>query len=147
MKKFLAAMSGLLAIGGTAFAADMPLKAPIAPLPAPNWTGCYAEAGYGYGMWNQSQHTETFPGRVGVAGDTVDGGRGWLGRFGGGCDYQFSGGLSSWVVGVLGEYDVMGVKGTDNFQNIGVGGVFGAPVSGPRTRETLGTLEAASVIS
>jgi outer membrane immunogenic protein len=124
-------MLGLAGLG-VASAADMPLKA-RAPAPvATTFSGCYIDVGGGYGMWNQNQHTETYPGLVPTTvADTVDGGKGYLGRFGGGCDYQFTGTLSNWVVGVLGDYDVMGLKGTDNFQNVGVGGVFGAPSYAP----------------
>ena len=125
------AIASILSVGGLAAAqaADMPMKAPPPPpLPVASFTGCYVNAGWGYGLWNQDQHTETYPGLVATTfSDTRDGGRGWLGRFGGGCDYQLSGGFSNWVVGVLGDYDVMSLRGTDNFQNVGVGGVFGAP--------------------
>jgi outer membrane immunogenic protein len=128
-RTLLALVTALALAPLAAQAADMPVKAPAPlPPPAPSWTGCYLEAGYGYGMWNQQQHTETFPGLLPVtAANTTDGGRGWLGRFGGGCDYQLSGGLSSWVIGAFGEYDAMNLKGTNNFQNVGLAGVFGAP--------------------
>ena len=61
---------------------------------APAWTGCYVDAGVGYGLFNQKQHTETFPGLAPTtAGDFDDGGNGWLGRMGAGCDYQLTGSL------------------------------------------------------
>jgi outer membrane immunogenic protein len=108
-------------------AVDLPMKAPPPPpVPVATWTGCYIDAGGGYGMWTQTQHTETYPGRVQTSfSDTKD--EGWLGRFGAGCDYQLSGTWSNIVIGAFGDYDWMGVRGTDNFQNIGLGGVFGAP--------------------
>jgi len=113
---------------GSALAADLPMKAPAPRAPAPSYTGCYIDVGAGYGLWNQDQFTETFPGLVPTsAAATRDGGRGFLGRFGAGCDYQLTGEASNWVVGVLGNYDVMSLKGTDNFTNTGVGGAFGAP--------------------
>jgi outer membrane immunogenic protein len=84
----------------------MPLKAPM-PAPVMSWTGCYVDGGWGYGMWNQDHYTRD--GAVTVSGTTTDGGRGWLGRFGGGCDYQFG---QRYVVGVLADYDFMGLKGT-----------------------------------
>ena len=115
---------------GSAMAADLPMKAaPVAvAAPVASWTGCYIDAGAGYGMYTQTQHTETFPGLAQTSvSDTLDGGKGWLGRFGAGCDYQFTGSLSRWVIGAFGDYDVMSLRGTDNFQNIGLGGVFGAP--------------------
>jgi outer membrane immunogenic protein len=43
------------------------------------------------------------------------GGRGWLGRVGVGCDYQFN---SSFVVGAFGDYDWMSIKGTNQNQLI-----------------------------
>jgi outer membrane immunogenic protein len=126
-----AVLLGLTGLG-VASAADMPLKAPGPAPVASTLSGCYVNVGGGYGMWNQNQHTETYPGLVQTTiADTVDGGKGYLGRFGGGCDYQLTGTLSNWVVGVLGDYDVMGLKGTDNYQNVGLGAVFGAPTAGP----------------
>lgn len=121
MKCLLAASLTVLAIGsGSALAADlrMPVKAPMAP-PAPvaSWTGCYVDAGAGYGFWNQ-EHYE-FSNATGAieTATTTNGGRGWLGRFGGGCDFQFG---SSWVIGAFGEYDFQDLTGT--LSGIGVNG-------------------------
>jgi outer membrane immunogenic protein len=101
---------------GSAMAADMPAKAPMlmkAPPMAYSWTGCYLDAGAGYGMWNQDHSTTTDFGAPPVPNITTvtstDGGRGWLGRFGAGCDYQVS---SSWVIGVFGDYDWTDIKGS-----------------------------------
>jgi outer membrane immunogenic protein len=132
MKKVVLALAAVAALSGPALAADLPAapaytKAPP-PRPVASWTGCYLEAGGGYGLWNQDQFTETFPGLAPTsAATTTDGGRGVLGRFGGGCDWQLTGELSNWVVGGLAEYDVMSLKGTNNFANVGVGNGFGAP--------------------
>ena len=111
MKRFLLAgiTAGFFAVG-PALAADMPAKAPMlmkAPPMTYSWTGCYINAGGGYGMWNQDHSITTTTGAV-TAGST-DGGRGWLGRFGAGCDYQVS---SSWVIGAFGDYDWMKLKGS-----------------------------------
>jgi outer membrane immunogenic protein len=129
------ALASALIIGGmgSALAADLPMKAPPPPRPVINWTGCYLDVGGGYGMWNQDQFTETFPGRVPTSvPSTTDGGRGYLGRFGGGCDYQLTGELSNWVVGGLVEYDATNLKGTNNFANIGLPGAgFGEPLFAP----------------
>ena len=102
----------------SAFAADMdmPLQAP--PPPTLNWTGCYANAGVGYGLWNQD-HNMTGPfgpgGTPATTVTTTDGGRGWLGRFGGGCDYQFSvSGLGNFVIGAFGDYDLMSLAGSNS---------------------------------
>jgi outer membrane immunogenic protein len=101
--------AGAILIAGSAMAADMPAKAPMlmkAPPMAYNWTGCYLDAGAGYGMWNQDHSVTTL---TSTTIETTNGGRGWLGRFGAGCDYQVS---SSWVIGVLGDYDWMNLKGS-----------------------------------
>ncbi len=65
-KNLLGAISvsaALLAAPLAASAADMtmPLKAPM-PAPVMSWTGCYVDAGWGYGMWNQD-HSFTEPSR------------------------------------------------------------------------------------
>jgi outer membrane immunogenic protein len=119
------AMLGAL-VGGSAMAADMPVKAPVmrAPPPAFSWTGCYLDAGVGYGMWNQDHNISSGPRGAVVPNtfnsiDTTNGGRGWLGRFGAGCDYQAS---SSWVIGVFGDYDWMNLKGTLNTQLVNASG-------------------------
>lgn len=128
MKKSL---FGLVAIGaliaGPAMAADMgmPMKAPPAPAaPAVSWTGCYIDGGGGYGLWNQEHTTTTTFGALGFLQtvNQTDGGNGWLGRVGAGCDYQFG---SRWVVGVFGDYDFMDLKGTNSpleVQGLGAGG-------------------------
>src|SRR5580692_8008431 len=103
-----ALIAGALLVAGSALAADLKAPAPMLmkapPPPVMTWTGCYLDAGVGYGMWNQDHNITTNNGAVTngiVTGDVTNGGRGWLGRFGGGCDYQVS---SSWVIGVFGDY-------------------------------------------
>jgi outer membrane immunogenic protein len=134
MKKMLIALTAAAAFTGSALAADLParpVKAPLPPIPVMTWTGCYLDGGIGYGMYNKDQYTETFPGLAQIgATTTVDGGRGYLGRVGAGCDYQLTGGgfWSNFTIGLFGDYDWMNLKGTDNFQNVGLGGAFGAPV-------------------
>ena len=117
MKKLFGSIAGLALLTGTAFAADLApvptYKAPVAvPPPALSWTGCYVNGGWGYGLYDLRHYTESYPGLVPstVTGD--EGGRGWLGEFGGGCDYQFTlGNLGNFVVGVLADYDVMDIHG------------------------------------
>jgi outer membrane immunogenic protein len=116
MKKLLASIAGLALLSASAFAADMApapvYKAPPPPAPAANWTGCSINGGYGYGMYSADATVETFPGLAPLAPSETAGGRGWLGRVGGGCDYQFGvNGLGNWVVGVLADYDVMDIHG------------------------------------
>jgi outer membrane immunogenic protein len=115
MKNFLIASVAAVALSASpALAADMgvPYKAPPPPAPEISWTGCYVDGGYGYGFWDQNQFTETFPGLAQISANVDSGGRGWLGRFGGGCDYQFTlGNLGNFVVGALADYDWMDVHG------------------------------------
>jgi outer membrane immunogenic protein len=109
MKAVLIASSiGFALVTGSASAADLvPLKTPPPPF---SWTGCYIDGGVGYGMWNQDHYVET-SGLVAESETTTDGGRGWLGRAGAGCDYQVS---PSIVVGAFGDYDWMGLNGISN---------------------------------
>jgi outer membrane immunogenic protein len=113
MKKLLT--TGILVVGTvcSAYAADLrpamraPPPAPVA-LP-PSFTGCYVNGGGGYGLWNIDHFTKDGFGAT-LTSSATSGGRGWLGRFGGGCDYQFGGGggfWSNWVVGVFADYDTM----------------------------------------
>jgi outer membrane immunogenic protein len=111
MKKLLIATTVALATAGTAGAADLPTKAPpmVAAAPVQSWTGCYVSGGVGYGMWNQDHFTETTVGLVQLEPSTTTGGRGWLGRVGVGCDYQFN---QSFLVGAFGDYAFMNLHGT-----------------------------------
>jgi outer membrane immunogenic protein len=129
MNKLLIATTAAVALAtvGTAGAADLPVKAPpmVAP-PVVTWTGCYISGGVGYGMWNQDHHIGVnVPQTVGgnaiqLTSDETSGGRGWLGRVGAGCDYQFS---PQFLIGAFGDYDFMRLK-THDFGNLGL--VFGA---------------------
>jgi outer membrane immunogenic protein len=115
---FLATAAGLALLSGSALAADlppapMPYKAPAVVAPAYNWSGCYLDGGIGYGMYNGDHVLETWPAKVPLSVTTTSGGRGWLGRAGGGCDYQvgqvFGGNV---ILGVLADYDFMNIHGT-----------------------------------
>ena len=118
MRKFALTFSVVagLAAAGSAKAADIPLKAPPPAAPMMSWTGCYLAGGVGYGMWNQDHFGETLPGNAQLTASTTSGGRGWLGRVGAGCDYQFA---PSWVVGVFGDYDFADVSGFADISGIG----------------------------
>ncbi len=111
MKKLLlSSLAGLILTTGSALAADlgMPAKAPYAPpAPAVSWTGCYIDAGVGYGMANVTHHVD-ITGIGPLTSDVNSGAEGWLGRVGGGCDYQ----MSRFVVGVFGDYDFSNINGT-----------------------------------
>lgn len=129
MKKFaLALLTATAAFTSSAFAADLPMKAPPPP-PAPvyNWTGCYIGAGGGYGMWNQDVTTFQGPPITATTQQVTltqtNGGRGWFGTVGGGCDYQFNLGLgipgiSTMVIGILADGDFGSIKGTTEFANL-----------------------------
>src|SRR5215467_15336530 len=93
MKKALLALVAATAFTGSAFAADMAVKAPPMappPPPPPTFTGCWLSGGVGYGLFDQENTDfDTFDTGVQITGTNDTGGRGWLGRVGGGCDYQF----------------------------------------------------------
>jgi outer membrane immunogenic protein len=118
MKTLLAAsLTGLALLSGSALAADLPpapmYKAPPPPAPAYSWSGCYLAGGFGYGMFNGDHYGETLPGNVPLTATLTSGGRGWLGRGGGGCDYQVGQVLGGNVIlGVLADYDFMNIHGT-----------------------------------
>jgi outer membrane immunogenic protein len=94
-----------------ASAADMPLKAPLAPVPytSYNWTGFYlgGEAG---GAWATSQSTNITGGTAFPAGTVQNpiNYSGILGGFYGGANYQFN----QFVVGIDGDYTWAGLLGT-----------------------------------
>ena len=121
MKALLAAaLTGAALLSGAAFAADLPAPAPV-PYKAPavvapvyNWTGCYVNAGFGYSVWNQDHVTETFPGLVPLNARGTNGGRGWMGLAGGGCDVEVPiGGIFGNVLfGAFADYDFMNVHGS-----------------------------------
>ena len=119
MKKIVIALTAVAAMTGSALAADMAPRAytKAAPMVAPvaNWTGCYIAGGGGYGMWNQ-ENTGYFDGppRVQVTDTFTNGGRGYFGTVGGGCDYQFSLGTWQMVVGAFGDYDFADITGRRN---------------------------------
>lgn len=128
MKTMLLATTAVVALGlGSAVAADLrPItKAPVAmPAPVMSWTGCYVGAGGGYGMSNSEDSTWTPAGTLVGLGAT-NGGRGWFGTVGAGCDYQFA---PSWVIGAFGDVDFSSISG-DAFAYTG----GGAPLAGEET--------------
>src|SRR5436309_9511842 len=104
MQRFLLGSAAALAVTGSAMAADMPVKAPpvtrAPPVQVYNWTGCYVNGGGGYGMFNQDITADD--------AKVTQGGRGWFGTVGGGCDLQIA---SNWVIGAFGDYDFSSLKG------------------------------------
>ncbi|MGB6538119.1 MAG: outer membrane beta-barrel protein [Xanthobacteraceae bacterium] len=83
-------------------------KSPPPPPPI-TWSGCYVDGGIGYGLWNQRHYGETDPGYVAITPTVNTGGEGWLGRLGGGCDYQVT---PRFVIGALADYDFTDLRGT-----------------------------------
>jgi outer membrane immunogenic protein len=125
MKRVLVASLAVAALSASsAFAADLPpASAPYYKAPPPpvtySWTGCYLDGGAGYG-WSNTDETVSAPGIT--TAKVTDGGRGWLGRVGAGCDYQLGGGLSNWVIGAFGDYDFENVHGQNDFGSLGATG-------------------------
>jgi len=108
MKRLLIASVGFALASGSAMAADLALKAPPPPAPVPTWTGCYVSAGFGYGMLDD-ERSGSDPTRP----DSTSAAKGWLGTFGGGCDYQFNGSpIGAIVIGAFADYDPMNITGS-----------------------------------
>ena len=110
MQRWLLGTAVALAMAAPAIAADLRPKAPPtkAPPVAPigyNWTGCYVQGGGGYGLFNQDSVRVNDNGSS--TSEVTNGGRGWFGTVGGGCDVQFG----SWVFGAFGDYDFTDLKG------------------------------------
>jgi outer membrane immunogenic protein len=130
MKKLLLAISTVAAFTGSAFAADLARKAPPMappPPPPPTFTGCWLGGGVGYGLFDQ-ENTDFDIGTGVQFTDIVDtGGRGWLGRVSGGCDYQFAGfggpfGGQGFVIGGFADYDWTDIHGrvtSNTFEGVG----------------------------
>lgn len=112
----LASSLGLALASGPVLAADMALKSPPPP-PAPtSWTGFYLDAGGGYGLWSSDTTTVANPFSVVPPPGTcilcvvqTQGGKGWLGRVGGGFDYQIGRQI---VIGALADWDFSSLSGT-----------------------------------
>lgn len=112
MKKILLALSAVAAFTGSALAADMApksyTKAPAMAAAAPSWTGCYVGAGLGYGLLDDERYGTNNP-----RPNSTSAAKGYLGSFGGGCDYQFGGTtpLGPIVIGAFADYDPSSIKG------------------------------------
>ena len=135
MKKALLALVAATAFTGSAFAADMAVKAPPMappPPPPPTFTGCWLSGGVGYGLFDQENSDfDTFDTGIQFTDRVDTGGRGWFGRVGGGCDYQFGGGYGGggglfggqgFVIGGFADYDwtnIRGNLGSNTFNGVG----------------------------
>ena len=104
-KQLLAVVAATIALGGSAMAADLAVRAPVyrAPPPVPyfSWTGCYFGGHIG-GLWSRKEWTNRDPlfAPVGTNFGSHDTDS-WLGGVQAGCDYQFAGGF---VIGIQGDY-------------------------------------------
>jgi outer membrane immunogenic protein len=114
---------GALALSTTAFAADMPVKAPVykAPVVAPvvySWTGCYVGGDVGY-AWGRDSDNETNRTTGAVSPFTPASSANVNGfKAGGyiGCNWQVSG---PFVFGVEGDGEWAHLTGSTTYSNTG----------------------------
>jgi outer membrane immunogenic protein len=106
MRRLLLSTIAIAALTGSAFAADLPStkSAPVftAPVSVYNWTGFYLGADVG-GIWGQGKFSNTAGVSNSVSPSSVIGG-GYAGY-----NYQ----INQFVLGLQGEFDGTGVKGTN----------------------------------
>jgi outer membrane immunogenic protein len=107
MRRFAIVGAGLLSIigfAGAASAADLPVRAPVAVLAAPDpfsWTGCHVGGNVGAAI-SEDKTTATVTGGSRSFGATGFAGGGQIG-----CDYQLANG---WVAGLEGRADWSSLK-------------------------------------
>lgn len=104
--------SCLLLTAGAASADGYPPSAGSEPalLQVTKWTGFYANAGAGYGLWSAGTTTDA-PGRCVSCATTDHSGKGWLGVAGLGYDRQLS---DRFVAGLLFNYSFADMRGRVN---------------------------------
>ena len=150
MKRLIVALAAVAAFTGSALAADMApraySKAPMAMLVAPSWTGFYIFGGGGFGMFDSSNFTTTFPGGAPLTIGHKDGGDGFFGTAGIGYDWQFN---SNWVAGIFADGQFGSIRGSLTDPLLGAFGASGTVKD--RTNAAagvrLGYLVAPSVLS
>jgi outer membrane immunogenic protein len=120
MRRFQCALLAAVAVFGfasVASAADLPVKAPVAPVAAPySWTGFYIGANVGGGWGHQNiSYSPNDPAGVAfindgnaVLGDSFKS-SGVVGGLQLGYNYQFN---RSWLVGLETDFDWTGMKGS-----------------------------------
>jgi len=120
MKKLAIALGAVAALTAPAFAADLPVRTPVAaPAPvayAPSWTGCYVGGGGGgHGLWNQ-ENTGFIDGppRVPFTATTTAGGSRLSRDRGRRLRLSVSGWGWNFVVGAFADYDWSSIKGKLN---------------------------------
>jgi len=131
----VAAAVSAIAFTQNATAADIPVKAPVAPVPAPiySWTGFYVGVHAGWG-WSSSTVTVTpSPAFVSASGyETHSFDQNSDGFIGGGqigYNWQFA---PNWMVGIEGDFSGTGIRET-TIVPITIGGV---PLGGDYTHTT-----------
>jgi outer membrane immunogenic protein len=111
-------VSALLAVAllGTVYAADMPLKDPPLPLPNCTWCGFYigGNVGYSWGQWEASSNQGIFNFESATASPRLDG---WLGGFQAGYNWQLA---NPWVIGLEGDIQGTGEKDPQSWTDPGV---------------------------
>jgi outer membrane immunogenic protein len=121
MRKFLVAgIAAAACSSAPALAADMAVKAPMAPPIAPvvdSWTGFYIGANGGWGWSSIDTAAVPDPNGAFIAGGDLAGPRFFNTRtdggvFGGQIGYNWQTG--NWVLGVEGDFDVARISGTQN---------------------------------
>jgi len=137
MHKFrtqLLATTGMLALSGVAYAAELPVKAPpVAPVaPVINWTGFYVGAQIGGASFDPSCHTTHSSGVFSTAfpcdGEGTTSSISSAGVIGGGkigYDWQWN----KVVLGAVGEFDWTDLNGTSRLQQ------FGSPTVGTASED------------
>jgi outer membrane immunogenic protein len=123
MKKLATHLVAAIALIGTpAFAADMAVKAPPLPPPAPvfSWTGCYIGGNVG-GGWADKSFVEGAGSILPGISDGSHTASGWLGGGQVGCDYQFA---NNWVIGARGMWDAADLTGSNPGPFPALTGVF-----------------------
>lgn len=134
----------------SALAADMPVKAPMAPAVARyNWTGFYIGGNVGYG-WGNGSTTLGFsdPGAVAGTAAAIAGGaipvnlspdpKGVLGGLQIGYNFQVA---PSWIVGVETDFAVADITGSQTI-NTAAPGFFALTESASQRLDTFGTIRA-----
>jgi outer membrane immunogenic protein len=130
------AVAGLMMslLAQPASAADMAVKAPIAPIAAPSWTGFYVGVVGGYGAGNQATNF-VFAGITGLPGTPVEvrpDGRGGLFGIEAGYNHQ----IGRALLGIEGDIDYAHISGSAT--SVSPNGFFMAPTT--QSIKSLGTV-------
>ena len=114
MKNLVLGTLASLALAFNAHAADMAVKAPMAPyVPPPTWTGFYLGFNGGWG-WSNNTHATVTPFGTFTTADlvpfTLSGSNADGAVWGGQIGYNWQ--VGSWVLGIEGDFDGTGITGT-----------------------------------